>query len=111
MNTFEDNHERGGDSDSWISISDMMAGLMVIFLFIAITYIRPVQEQQSKIREIAVAFNESELSILNDLRSEFERSRLIKEDEKENRQASRRVEFKIRTNAKQQVVKVLETLE
>ena len=38
-------------------------------------------------------------------------SRLIKEDEKENRQASRRVEFKIRTNAKQQVVKVLETLE
>lgn len=30
------------DEGHWISVSDLMAGLMIIFLFIAITYIRPI---------------------------------------------------------------------
>lgn len=37
------------DDEHWMSVSDLMAGLMVIFLFIAITYIRPIVEIQSKI--------------------------------------------------------------
>ena len=31
----------------WMSVSDLMTGLMVIFLFIAISYIRKVQENQT----------------------------------------------------------------
>lgn len=30
------------DEEHWISISDLMAGLMMIFMFIAIAYIRPI---------------------------------------------------------------------
>lgn len=33
------------DEGEWLSISDLMAGLMVIFLFIAIVFIRPLAEE------------------------------------------------------------------
>ncbi len=59
------------EEENWISISDLMAGLMVIFLFIAITYIRPIIEIQNQIREIVVAWNDSELEIYDALEREF----------------------------------------
>lgn len=62
---------REKDDEHWITVSDLMAGLMIIFLFIAITYIRPIVEIQSKIREIVVAWNESEVDIHNALYAEF----------------------------------------
>ena len=61
---------RTGD-EHWISVSDMMAGLMIIFLFIAITYIRPIVEVQSQIREIVVAWQDSEVEIHKSLNEEF----------------------------------------
>lgn len=65
----------GQDSDTsdehWISVSDLMAGLMVIFLFIAITYIRPIVETQNKIRDIVVAWKSSEKDIYDALKREF----------------------------------------
>ena len=60
------------DDEQWITVSDLMAGLMVIFLFIAITYIRPIVEVQNAIRAIVVTWNESELEIYEALRREFE---------------------------------------
>ena len=62
----------GGDDEHWLSVSDMMAGLMVIFLFIAVTYIRPIVELQSEIREIVLAWRESEVRIHEALADEFE---------------------------------------
>lgn len=76
----------GRDNDSeWISVSDLMAGLMVIFLFIAIVYIRPLVETkeralrekeqlaqvQSRIREIAVTWQKTEIAIYRALLAEF----------------------------------------
>lgn len=60
-----------GDDDHWITVSDMMAGLMIIFLFIAIVYIRPIVEMQGKIKEIVVAWSDSEVAIYDELQSEF----------------------------------------
>lgn len=60
-----------GDDDHWITVSDMMAGLMIIFLFIAIVYIRPIVEIQGKIKEIVVAWSDSEVAIYEELESEF----------------------------------------
>lgn len=57
--------------EDWLSISDLMAGLMVIFLFIAITYIRPVLQSQDKIKDIVVAWNNSEIEIYRALEKEF----------------------------------------
>lgn len=77
---FLDGRERR-EEDEWISVSDLMSGLMVIFLFIAISYLRPAVEQRnratsaleevaeerdkadferSKVRQIVVAFQEAE---------------------------------------------------
>jgi len=59
------------DEAQWISVSDLMAGLMVIFLFIAITYIRPILLIQNTIKEIVVTWQESEVEIYEALNSEF----------------------------------------
>ncbi len=59
------------EDEHWLSVSDLMAGLMVIFLFIAITYIRPIVEIQSKIRNIVVAWKDSEVEIYDALKKEF----------------------------------------
>lgn len=45
MNAFFGQRASEQDSD-WISISDLMSGLMLIFLFIAIVYLRPLAQQK-----------------------------------------------------------------
>ena len=59
------------DDDHWISVSDLMAGLMVIFLFIAITYIRPVLNDRNEWLDMAKAFQQAELDIYESLYKEF----------------------------------------
>jgi outer membrane protein OmpA-like peptidoglycan-associated protein len=59
------------EDSEWISVSDLMAGLMVIFLFIAIVFIRPVAEQNLKIKEIARTWQENETEIYDALVQEF----------------------------------------
>lgn len=60
------------DSEHWISVSDMMAGLMVIFLFIAISYWRPLSEFKKNTREIVVALQESQVEFRDKLYDEFQ---------------------------------------
>ena len=57
--------------EHWISISDMMAGLMVIFLFIAISYMLHVKDETEKIKAIAVAYIQMQLDLYADLDAEF----------------------------------------
>ena len=42
----------------WLSVSDLMTGLMVIFLFIAIAYIRRVQQNQSVLTDYVETKNQ-----------------------------------------------------
>ncbi len=65
--------------DHWISVSDLMAGLMMVFLFISIALMRSalqerdkVKVSRDKIQEIAVAYKENQVAIYNALISEFE---------------------------------------
>ena len=66
-------HEQrsSGEDDTWISISDLMSGLMIIFLFIAIFYIRPILLTQDKIQSIIDAWQNSEINIYEALEKEF----------------------------------------
>ena len=57
--------------ETWISISDMMAGLMVIFLFIAISYMLYVRSEKDKIEQIAHAYNQLQSALIDSLNSEF----------------------------------------
>lgn len=55
----------------WISISDMMSGLMMIFLFISVTYMINVTREKDKIKEIAVTYNRLQNELYDDLYDEF----------------------------------------
>lgn len=57
--------------EHWISISDMMAGLMVIFLFIAISYMLHVQAEQERIEQIAVTYEKLQSDLYAALEEEF----------------------------------------
>ena len=57
--------------ETWISISDMMAGLMVIFLFIAISYMLYVRSEKDKVEQIAHAYNQLQSALIDSLNSEF----------------------------------------
>ena len=52
----------------WMSVSDLMTGLMVIFLFIAISYIRKVQENQTVLTD----YVETKTKLHDKLVKEFE---------------------------------------
>ena len=57
--------------DYWISISDLMSVLMMVFLFIAISYMIDVIEEKNKIKEIAVTYNTLQNQLYQDLENEF----------------------------------------
>tara|TARA_B100001964_G_C14033815_1_gene509504 strand:- start:16 stop:702 length:687 start_codon:yes stop_codon:yes gene_type:complete len=55
----------------WINISDLMAGLMMVFLFISIVFMRNVQEDKKAMAEIALEVQKSKVQLNNDLNEEF----------------------------------------
>ena len=63
-------HPVSGD-EHWLSVSDLMAGLMMVFLFIAIAFMRHVSVERDKIKDVAVAYQENQVAIFDALNSEF----------------------------------------
>lgn len=61
-----------GDSQ-WISISDLMSVLMMVFLFIAISYMLNVAKEKDKIKQVAVAYSKLQNELYQDLQQEFEK--------------------------------------
>ncbi len=77
---------RGCEEDeSGLTIGDLMSGLMLLFLFIAVVFLNPLLEareeaeatamrietEQARVRQIVVAFREAEDSLLDALEQEF----------------------------------------
>lgn len=56
----------------WLSVSDLMAGLMMVFLFISIALMRSAFIERDKIKEVAVAYQENQVAIYGALMEEFE---------------------------------------
>ena len=54
-------------SNVWMSVSDLMTGLMIIFLFIAIAYISRVQQNQTVLTD----YIETKNKLYDKLVSEF----------------------------------------
>ena len=59
------------DSNQWVSISDMMSGLMLVFLFISIGYMIEIEEEKEKIKNIAIAYNQGKIALNLALKEEF----------------------------------------
>jgi outer membrane protein OmpA-like peptidoglycan-associated protein len=70
----------------WIPLSDLMTGLMVIFLLIAVTYMIRVEAEAGRVKEVAVAYSEIKDALYDDLNREFKgdlqnwKAQLIKDD-------------------------------
>lgn len=64
-------HTKKENGEHWISISDMMSGLMMVFLFISIAYMINVVKERDTIKEIAITYNRLQNDLYNDLYTEF----------------------------------------
>ena len=62
----------GDDSEHWLTISDLMAGLMMVFLFISITLMRSAFIERDKIKQVAVAYRGTQVAINEALSAEFD---------------------------------------
>lgn len=56
----------------WVSLSDVMTGLMVIFMFIAISYIVQIQEKQRQRDDLIEEYQETVIALYDKLKVEFE---------------------------------------
>ena len=67
-------------NNEWMSISDMMSGLMLIFLFVAVSFMLNVendkiklQKVKEKITKIALTYQKSKIDLNKDLHKEFDK--------------------------------------
>ena len=56
----------------WIPLADLMTVLMVIFLFISISYMIDVQNKQEERDKIFEDFKETKVDLLKELQTEFQ---------------------------------------
>lgn len=59
------------DSEHWMSVSDLMAGLMLVFLLMSISFMRFVLIERDTIRNIAVTYQDTQIAIYDALFEEF----------------------------------------
>lgn len=71
MDLFKREHHEEEESH-WLSVSDLMSGLMMVFLFIAIALMRHAFIERDKIKQVAVAYQENQVAIYEKLKQEFE---------------------------------------
>jgi outer membrane protein OmpA-like peptidoglycan-associated protein len=60
-----------GDEESFVPISDLMSGLMIIFLFLAIAYMKNVTAEKERMRQVAVTWTRTQDRLYEDLNGEF----------------------------------------
>ena len=63
--------KKSSADNSWISFSDIMTGLMVIFLFISVSYIVEVQKKQRERDALFITFEKTKKQLYAELEDEF----------------------------------------
>lgn len=59
------------NGEYWLTISDLMSGLMVVFLFISVAFMRYKENENDKIKSIAIAYEKNQTAIHKALYEEF----------------------------------------
>ncbi|ASK69471.1 cell envelope biogenesis protein OmpA [Shewanella bicestrii] len=57
--------------EQWMSVSDLMAGLMMVFLFISVALMRDAMIERDKIKEVAITYEKTQQAIYLALEKEF----------------------------------------
>tara|TARA_Y100000589_G_C27146769_1_gene627175 strand:- start:31 stop:759 length:729 start_codon:yes stop_codon:yes gene_type:complete len=65
--------KKKNEDEAWLSVSDLMAGLMMVFLFISIIYSRDVAKRERNVTEVVYEWQQNEAQILAALIKEFEK--------------------------------------
>lgn len=68
----ENPYPENNNDGHWMSVSDLMAGLMMVFLFLSISLMREAMIERDKVKEVAVAYQENQQAIYQALVLEFE---------------------------------------
>lgn len=55
----------------WVAVSDLMAGLMMVFMLISIVFMVNVETERNKIRDIAILYDHLRTQLYDDLNNEF----------------------------------------
>ncbi|MAY14948.1 OmpA family protein [Thalassolituus sp. UBA2009] len=55
----------------WVAVSDLMAGLMMVFMLISIVFMINVEQERDKIRDVAILYDHLRVQLYEDLKSEF----------------------------------------
>lgn len=61
----------GEKNEQWISMSDLMAGLMMVFMLIAIAFMRYAQIESDKVKVVAVTYQNTQVALYESLLEEF----------------------------------------
>lgn len=59
------------EDNPWVSISDLMSVLMMVFLFVSITYMIKITIEKNRIEKIAVTYENLQNELYLDLKKEF----------------------------------------
>lgn len=62
------------EEDPWISITDLMSVLMMVFLFISITFMENAILEKKRIESIATTYNKTQEELAQNLKKEFEQN-------------------------------------
>jgi len=62
---------RGGSEAHWIPLSDLMTGLMMIFVLISILFMIKVEQEANKVKTIALTYEENKDALYQALALEF----------------------------------------
>ncbi len=65
--------EKESEEEQWISLSDLMTGLMLIFMLLAIAYMVKQESQSFKVKQVAVIYEEVRQELYDELMREFEK--------------------------------------
>ncbi len=66
------NEEHIEQEEHWVSVSDLMAGLMMVFLLVAIVFMVDAEIERNKVRDVAVLYDRLRTQLYQDLKTEFE---------------------------------------
>ena len=68
---FKNTNKKYQEDDHWLSVSDLMAGLMMVFLFISVALMRETMKEKDNMKDIAVTYQNTQVAIYKALNKEF----------------------------------------
>lgn len=57
--------------EHWVAVSDLMAGLMMVFMLISVVFMVNVETERDKIRDVAILYDQLRTQLYRDLNDEF----------------------------------------